>query len=319
MKTGILTFHNAPNYGAVLQAFASVRLLQSMGHEAFVLDYRNGAVSSSGSPYYWDRGRFKKEGLRYLLKYPLLVTARLKRTRAFNRFIRQRLPLCPCSEASGLDLLLVGSDQVWNKQITGGRDPFYFGERFPQVRKVAWAASAGKTVPDKDDIELISRNFAAVSVRECSLSEQIPGNTLLSDPTLMLSAVQWRELVHHVGGKYLLAYPMLFEEEVMATARSKARELNLELKVLSPSVRLGSASIQAASPEDFLSLIDSASYVVTSSFHGAVFSLLFERPHTFVYHDDPRFDTLLSADIPGMAARAKEFLAGVAPLSLDTL
>ncbi len=292
MRIGILTYHYAPNYGAVLQTYASVRLLQALGHEVYVVDYRNAAVARRSGPFFLDHERLRKEGLKYLLKYPAAAFIKLQRSLAFKRFISNRLPLCTYAEASGLDLLLAGSDQIWNKQITGRRDAFYYGESFPGVPKA----------------ELILKNFRAISVREQSIADLLPGSTILPDPTLMLGAEEWKALAHPIKGRYLLAYPMLYEEEVMTEARRKAKELGLELKVLLPQVKLGAAGIQTASPEEFLSLINSAEYVVTSSFHGAVFSLLFERPHTFVHHDDPRFDNLLCGDAQELQQTIRQFL-----------
>lgn len=308
MRIGILTYHYAPNYGAVLQTYASVRLLQALGHEVYVVDYRNAAVARRSGPFFLDHERLRKEGQKYLLKYPAAAFIKLQRSLALKRFISNRLPLCTYAEASGLDLLLAGSDQIWNKQITGGRDAVYYGESFPGVPKAAWAASAGKTLPDKEDIDLILKNFRAISVREQSIADLLPGSTILPDPTLMLGAEEWKALAHPIKGRYLLAYPMLYEEEVMTEARRKAKELGLELKVLLPQVKLGAAGIQTASPEEFLSLINSAEYVVTSSFHGAAFSLLFERPHTFVHHDDPRFDNLLCGDAQELQQTIRQFL-----------
>lgn len=311
MRIGILTLHSALNYGAVLQTFASVRFLQSLGHEVWVVDYRNAYVSKCYHAFSWDSALFGEEGLMYLLKYPLRAFARLRRQLVFKRFVHRRLPLCPLSGAGELDLLLVGGDQVWNTQITGGKDPVYFGELFPSVRKAAWAASTGKTMPTRDEIQLLTKNFAAISVREESLAAVLPRSVVLPDPTLLLSPKEWKKIVHPVQGRYLLAYPMAFREEVVEVAQQKARELGLPLLVVSSALKSDASWIHAASPEDFLSLVCGAGYVVTSSFHGAVFSLLFERPHTFIYHDDPRFDTLLSTDRSRAAERAAAFLGDV--------
>lgn len=308
MRIGILTYHSSLNYGAVWQTWASVQFLRSLGHEAYVVDYRNGTDAKFYDPFRFDAERARKEGLKYLIKLPALVYARSRKALVFKRFVCKRLPLLPFPEAGKLDVLLVGSDQVWNKQITGGRDPVYFGEILSDVKKVAWAASAGRTVLEEADIQVLLRNFAAIGVREQSLANLIPQSTLVPDPTMIIGPEEWEKLVHPVKGKYLLAFPMLHEKEVMELARRKAREMQLELKVVTSFVKFRPHWIQAASPEEVLSLIKSAEYVVTSSFHGAVLTLRFGRPHSFVYHDDPRFNTLLSTELPGAPARAKAFL-----------
>ncbi|MBQ1912788.1 MAG: polysaccharide pyruvyl transferase family protein [Bacteroidales bacterium] len=308
MRIGILTYHSSLNYGAVWQTYASVQFLRSLGHEAFVVDYRNSRDTQFYAPFSFDAGRARKEGLKYLIKYPALVFARCRKAFAFRRFVRNQLPLLPLAEAEGLDVLLVGSDQVWNKQITGGPDPVYFGERFAGVRQVAWAASAGRTVLEEADIQALLKNFSAISVREQSLAGRIPQSIVLPDPTMMIGPAEWRKLVHPVKGKFLLAFPMLHEQEVMEVARQKAREMQLELKVVTSYVKFRPRWIQAASPEEVLSLINAAEYVVTSSYHGAVLTRQFDRPHTFIFHDDPRFDTLLQTDLSLAPGKAKDFL-----------
>ena len=304
MKIGILTFHSAINYGAVLQTWASVRFLQSLGHEVSVLDY-----GKADSTFRWDKERLEKEGIKYVLKWPILVFRRFMIKQKFKNFQKRELPVLPYSKANEMDVLLVGSDQIWNKRFTGGADPVYFGDSNPGVRKVAWAASSGKASLSREDLDRIQRNFSAISVREHSLATMIPGSVLLPDPTMMLSVKQWEHLVHPVKGSYMLVYPMLYQEEVLEKARTMAGDLGLEMRVLSPAVKLRSDWIRTAAPDDFVSLFYYASYVVTSSFHGAVFSLLFGRPHTFIYHDDPRYDTLLKTDISEAAVVASAFAA----------
>ena len=174
---------------------------------------------------------------------------------------------------------------------------------------MAWAASVGKASLKREDLDRLQRNFSAISVREHALATLMPGSMVLPDPTMMLSPQQWEILVKPVKGSYLLVYPMLYQEEVMEKARVLSDDLHLEMKVLSPGIKLCSNWIQTAAPDEFVSLFYHASYVVTSSFHGAVFTLLFGRPHTFVYHDDPRYDTLLKSDLSKAADKAFAFIA----------
>lgn len=308
MKIGILTFHTALNYGALMQTYASVRFLHSMGHDVYVLDYQNAAIKKAYSLFRWDKVRWETEGFKYLLKFLPTVVSRLRRRRAFKRFIKKYIPVIPFSKASEMDVVFVGSDQVWNKTITGGTDPVYFGDTIANVKKLAWAVSSGKSSLSSKDIAHIKSRYDAISVREKTLAAIIDGSSLLPDPVLLLSASEWKQLSTPCKDKYLLAYPMMHQEEVMEKAERIAAELHLEVKVISPRIKLGSGWIQDASPEQFISLFSNASYIVTSSYHGAVFSLLFNIPHTFIYHDDPRYDTLLETDIPAAKSAADSFV-----------
>lgn len=308
MKIGILTFHTALNYGALLQTYASVRFLHSMGHDVYVLDYQNAALKRAYSLFRWDKDRWETEGLKYLLKFPLTVVSRFRRRRAFKRFIKKHIDVIPFCKASEMDAVFVGSDQVWNKMITDGTDPVYFGDAVGNVKKIAWAVSSGKTPLTSEDIEHIKSRFDAISVREKALSDIIEGSSLLPDPVMMLGASEWKQLSTPCEDKYLLAYPMMHQEEVMEKAERIAAELHLGIKVISPRIKLGSGWIQDASPELFVSLFSNASYIVTSSYHGAVFSLLFDIPHTFIQYNDPRYDTLLETDFLAAKSAAECFV-----------
>lgn len=308
MKLGLLTFHRALNYGAVLQTYASVQFLRQLGHEVFVLDYRCAALEEAYRPFRRDPSRWQGEGWRYALKWLPLSLLRMGRARVFERFRLQHLPLLPFAQAAPLDAILVGSDQVWNESITGA-DPVYAGAFLSGVKKVAWAASAGSYVPVGEAIKTLSETFSAISVREISLCSLFPGSVLLSDPCALLSETDWRGLVHPVPGPYVLAFPMKNDGMVLQKARLIARERQLPLKILSQRASLQFDRIQGAGPEDFLSLLASAEYVVTSSYHGALFSRIFSKEHSWICEpDDPRFQTLEKMDFIQTRVCAVDFL-----------
>ena len=308
MKLGLLTFHRALNYGAVLQTYASVQFLRQLGHEVFVLDYRCAALEETYRPFRRDPARWRSEGWRYALKWLPVSFLRAGRARGFARFRQQNLPLLPFAQAEELEAILVGSDQVWNESITGA-DPVYAGAFLPGVKKVAWAASAGSYVPPEERIKAFSETFSSISVREASLRDLLPGSVLLADPCALLSETEWRRLVHPVGGPYVLAFPMNNDARVLQSARQIARERHLPLKILSQRASLQFDRIQGAGPEDFLSLMAAAEYVVTSSYHGALFSKIFSREHTWICEpSDPRFRTLEEMDFNRAQAHAANFL-----------
>lgn len=306
-KIGIVTFHSALNYGAVLQCLSTVEWLRSQGHQPFVLDYRPAAMRFH--PFRWDAGRWQAEGLPYLLKWLPTSLRRLQRKALFGRFCRRNLPLVPFSEAGNMDLILLGGDQIWNPALTGGPDPVYTGDFLPHLPKLAWSASCGKTLPDSSALTPCLERLQAVSVREEALERMIPGSVQLPDPALLLSAERWKQRVHPVSGPYVLAFPMSEDAKVLDLAREKARELGVPLKILSQRASLQRDRIQGAGPDDFLSLVCGAAQVVTSSFHGALFARIFDRPLTLVAADgDPRFQGFDSFSCADAQARALEFI-----------
>ncbi|MBR4756735.1 MAG: polysaccharide pyruvyl transferase family protein [Bacteroidales bacterium] len=283
MKVGIITFHYAYNYGAVLQAYATQDLLVSMGHKVEIIDYRNNTIEKSYRTWC-----IQEDGAKALPR----AFSRWRRSRSFKRFIEEHLVLSPRTYHSNdaieddYDVILFGSDQIWNDHVTGGMDDSYWGNIPSKAIKVAWAASSGESLlPDSESVRSRLTGFDAISVREESLRDQI--ESMLSvrvecvpDPTLMLFPDRWRALKSQIKESgYVLAYPMTDEARVISVAKELAKEKGLRLVILSQRVywRPYKHMIQWAGPEEFLAYMDSASYVVTSSFHGTVFSLLFHK------------------------------------------
>lgn len=276
MRIGILTFHYACNYGAMLQTYATQEFLRSMGHDVCVVDYRNKAVEEGYAAW-----NFKKD----LLKTLPRAFSRAMRNSRFRHFMKERLVLSKDSFDS-FDVLLFGSDQIWNEIITGGFDKIYWGDFTTKARKVAWAASAN--VLSFSDMEYAAKclsGFHAISVREDSLKELVSGMTsvpvkCVQDPTLMLGEREWEALAGPVkDGGYVLAYPMLCDELVIKTAGAIAGAKGLRLVILSKNAlyRPYKNMVQWAGPEEFVSYFAGASHVVTSSFHGTAFSIIFRK------------------------------------------
>lgn len=300
MKIGILTFHYAINHGAVLQAYATQELLRSMGHEVEVIDYHNRAVDA-----YYEAMRFhlgvllKKRKKRYLLS-PILFWLQC---RAFKKFIDSHLSVSARKYVQGqrpkqipdYDLILVGSDQLWNLKITGGFDDWYWGV-IPEnskggARKIAtWAVCMNDTEQVRNETTRIAKlleNFSALSVRESNLKEAIAPLTEKNvvqtlDPTLLLPAEKWKSLCKKPPtGNYVVAYAIEFwdKRKVAKVAARLATLKNMRLVLLRVYAETGSLwdALHGCGPDDFLTYLCGASYVVTSSFHGTAFSIIFKK------------------------------------------
>ena len=225
MKIGILTFHNAYNYGAVLQAYATQEIVKSYGHEVEIINYHNNKVDRH---YKKNRNRFYRIPLVLIEKYFFN-----KRKEAYKRFINKYLHLTKevlvSSENVTLDkydVILIGSDQLWNKRITGGWDKMYWGdfEASHSTRKVAWSICMNKIDLDDDDIIFIKKhleNFDLISVRESDLLSFISNLTTKKvyqtlDPTLVLPSEKWEKVCHDVKEKgYIAVYAVRKEDETI--------------------------------------------------------------------------------------------------------
>lgn len=295
MRIGILTFHAAHNYGAVLQCYALQTYLQQCGHDVAVIDYRIPALLRVYKVFDWKRlvAYSPAKVWHNIRRECSLLTARRNRWDAFETFIGQRLNLTPISAIHDwpFDLILVGSDQVWNTKLTYGYSPYYWGtfDRPSQTVLASYAASMQDSWAASEDATIASHlsHFDALSVREATVARRLgdimPGKqvAVVCDPTLLLSANQWDGIATapSISEPYLFLYQVEPEARTLSIARTIATELGLRLVRLSARVEdANDAEVVASAPEQFVGLFKHASFVVCSSFHGTVFSLLYRRP-----------------------------------------
>lgn len=297
MKIGILTFHRAHNYGAVLQAYALVTYLREVGYNAEIVDYRPKAIEEAHGtiPYGRMRKMSIKGKVRFILKLLPFIYQRYKRSKIFKRFI----DALPTSEhkyteantkLSGYDYLICGSDQVWNPNITNGLDPFYTGKIKTNAHFMSYAASAEIT-PQQKTIEQYRdtlSKFDRVSVRESIFQEQLSKLTVkkieqVLDPIFLLTPGQWKNFSVNpfVDNKsYVLVYQVKRDDYVLRYAHELAniynccvREITAEAEFMPNSERYVSLS-----PQEFVGAFANAEMVVTTSFHGTAFSIMFDKP-----------------------------------------
>lgn len=289
MKIGILTFHSALNHGAVLQAYATQLLLERMGHEVEIINYENHKIKST-----YEIKVVFSTNLKNTIVSIIVVLFNTIKKRKYRLFIDKYLHLsevvCGATDSilSKYDIVIVGSDQVWNPNLTGGFDKLYWGEFYQKGKILAWSASAKEnSFAANDEIKIKSylKNFDAISVREKTIKlflENLVDKQIwvTLDPTLLLSRNDWAKLSHPVKEKnYVLVYAMQDEYLVEHMGRILAKKLNKYLIVLNANVnaKIKKGYKQCANPLDFISYIAHADYVVSASFHGTAFSILFEK------------------------------------------
>lgn len=321
MKIGILTFHFACNYGAVLQCYALQRFLSDSGHDVEIIDYRPASVA--GGYRWFDLHRFwgmtPAKFWRKTSSEIKVIGDRKRRYEAFDAFVRKRLRLSEpvknpdgmSSAAGNYDILIAGSDQIWNRKLTKGTDPLYWGGflRNGSTAMISYAASMedGFDRITEDVVRKYLPRFNALSVREPSLAQRLMALLPLTDvavtadPTLLLSHKQWDDVSAPppIEEPYLLFYQVRTSSKAYELAEKLAESKGLKLVCLSAKVELeNSKETAAASPEEFVSLFRHASFVVTTSFHGTVFSIVFHKDFVCPAVDDgknSRQDSLLSA------------------------
>ena len=302
MKIGILTYHRAENYGALLQAYAMRTYLQSLGHDVEFVDYWPKYHSDYFKVFSMDS--FEKSSLKgklAKLARLMLVGHKLRqRKRVMLEFIHGRLglPVQPKYEdrksvTEPYDAVIYGSDQIWRKQGLGGVDfdDWYFGSDNVQAKKkIVYAGSMGKIATNAQDDAYVKEqmvHFGQISVREDDLLEYLKGLGVNSvracDPVFLLSRKQWEEI--SVAPKikqqhYILFYNLLNTKESAAFAKKLSAETGLPVYEITKKTSLFSRNahlISKASVGEFLGLVRGADYVVSNSFHGVAFSIIFEK------------------------------------------
>ncbi|MCQ2213153.1 MAG: polysaccharide pyruvyl transferase family protein [Bacteroidaceae bacterium] len=300
MKIGILTFHTARNYGAVLQCYALQETLKQLGHDVEIIDYRQKWIESIYTTFSFHVLAHRK-GLRNKLQYLKNANNRRLRNKRFSGFVKHNLQLSePCNTEHNIpqsyDYYIIGSDQLWSTICLGGTfDPVYWGDfcHPKNSRIIGYAISLDKGSIDQivsKKIPLFS-NFSSLSLRESSAIESFKSISTLPlrlaiDPTLLCKSTIWEGLINHEykDRKYIVLYQVRYPIErtlLFKKSRRLALQYGYELIILYPT---------QYTVEDFISIIKYAQCVITSSFHATVFSLVFGTPFYTYNLNDGRDD-----------------------------
>ena len=304
MKVGILTFHRAHNYGAFLQAFALKSYIESLGNEVVFIDYEDKNHHSLYRLFGPINEKNKKRNLfsiiKSLIKQIILFIPRYRRYIRFQKEIESKLGIKgspifnPEKLSDDCDIYVYGSDQIWRKDnYVGGFVKVFWGE-YPitKAKKIAYAASMGKLVSkdeDKEWIKLHLKNFSQISVREehlktfiQQLNNKIEVETVC-DPTLLLDKKVWIEkfnLKKTKGDRFLFFYHLLKSEKAKIFIDNIQKEKECKVIEITGEVIpifLKQNLKQDIGPKEFLEYLYNADIVISTSFHGVVFSLIFEK------------------------------------------
>lgn len=302
MKIRLITFHTPKNYGAVLQAYSLMSFLKKYSDDVKIIDYNTPALREK-YPI-----KPKPKGLKQYVLYFLLFSTyqqKKKKYEKFDSFVAENMSLTPRYESLNelisnmpeADVIFTGSDQVFNpSRIDEERKVFYLGFVSDGIKRIAYAASFGmESLPadKKNEISGYLRRFDAISVREHSgvdMIKELINTTAVEvlDPVFLndkdfwiAAAAPYKEKIHD----YVFYYRLLNSPESDAIARRAAKEKHLKLVVMTDGLLTWKADkvLRDVGPKEFLYLMYHADYIVTNSFHGVAFSLIFEKE--FAYCD----------------------------------
>lgn len=304
MKVGVITFHSANNYGATLQTWALQKVLKKLGAEAGVINYHPDIID-----VLYDPMELRKGLKRFIKKLKLSISSResLVRYNKFQDFLAKNFKLIgdfrTYEELSRADLKLdayiVGSDQVWNPEHIGGYNPAFYLE-FAEAgsRKLSYAASIGSDYINpkyKENMKKALSTFTGISVRESSIRDTVQELSpkqveLVLDPTMLLVREDYEEIKvkSHIKEPYILVYMIEKNPQVISFANKISISLGIPVIQRRPVRGLANElpPFYTADAGEFLGLIEGASYVITNSFHGTVFSIMYGKPFVSMLHSD---------------------------------
>ncbi len=289
-KIGITTFHRATNYGAVLQAYALQKFILDLGYDVELIDY---CCEINDHSNLMDIRKYIRNPIRAIGSYNVR-----RRCIRFNKFVSNNIKTTKKSytkenidqfDDSEFDLIITGSDQVWNPDIIHDENAFLLDFINDDRKKYAYAASIGLCEIDDDTkkrfIKYLSR-YSRISVREKNALELlrtcgINNADLVCDPTLLLDITNWIKLEKKVKTpkSYILIFGFNDDDFSWKCARYIRKRTNCEICVIGDRIIKPSGYIQfsAVGPQEWLYLIHHADYVITNSFHGMMFSIIFKR------------------------------------------
>lgn len=334
-KICAITFHSSYNHGSVLQAYALQQFITKEFGNYFTYNIIN--LRTERQKKFYDRS-YTFLNIRNDLKKILFSkhkTQISERKKKYEYFINNIL--CLTDEYSSMDGLvkadfdsdyyISGSDQIWNYTLLDF-DWSFFLEFVERGKKISYAASFGPETLKLDEVvkKRLKKDlseYSNISVREAESAnkiEQVLGKNIAKvhiDPTLLLGREEWSQIIGDriIEGDYIFLYDLKGDRNAYEISRKLSKTYNMPVVVIKENARMyllyrDFVKKYDAGPTDFLNYIKYAKIVVSSSFHGNVFSIIFERPFLAVGgREDLRISNLLK--LTGLEERAVSDANGI--------
>ncbi|WP_438989054.1 polysaccharide pyruvyl transferase family protein [Polaribacter sp.] len=276
-KVGILTFHDEPNYGAFLQTYALSEAVKTLGFDVKIIDLRI------------------KDSFKYnlasrlfgpIIRYFIFEKARkkyLKRTKIYSSSedLKSNPPDC--------DIFILGSDQVWNKDITTDiKYSFFFDFLKKNEFRFSYASSFGMNIwnfnnEETRHIKQLLSNFSSIAVRESTAVRLLKDNcdldsTLVLDPTLLIS--DYSKITGRIKQKSnnMICFKFTKDEGFYPFLEEFKSKNDLSISIMAKTMPVkGFINIPLPSVKTWIKSIAQSEIVLTDSYHVLIFSIIFER------------------------------------------
>lgn len=318
-KIGIITFHSSYNCGSMLESYAIQKFLQKHFNEVEIIDY-----SSKGQKELYmvfDKKMSIKSIIKNLLILPHYKQILLNNAK-YEEFKNKYFTLSNLVNETNItdacyDFVIAGSDQIWNVTIDDYND-VYLLSWVKKAKRIAYAPSFGAKNPMKfyhnpDKFAEMLKNFDELSIREFNGKKWIKEMTnlevpVLLDPTLLLEKKYYDEIIDtsfNPDNKYIFFYAPAFKRNICLFVKQISKKYNMQVITWSSKSfyykrikDFGFKLPPYESPSLYLNLIKNAELVLTTSFHGTIFSTIYKKcfftlKNGGMYGDDDRVKTLL--------------------------
>lgn len=332
MKIGIVTHPLLGNYGGILQNFALQQVLKKLGYSPITIDYLPYTTTLVG----YILASIKSLLLFFTPKRRRFRPYRLHRSKPFDSFVQNHIVLTKtyANYTSSvineyqLDALITGSDQVWRPMYVNDIDAMFLGfAESNSIKKISYAASFGVDTWEYSEEETkhckkLAHMLDVVTVREssgvklCKQYLDVEATEVL-DPTLLLDKEDYNSICAHIpmaSESFLASYVLDLTPEKQNYIERIAVDLGLPLKIF------GVDQNMTLSVEEWLAMFRDASFIITDSFHGSVFSLIYNKPFIAIGNGErglSRFYSLL--DKFSLSGRLVTSLASVDLFSMPLI
>lgn len=305
---GLITFHESDNYGTCLQAFALQTIIESLDYDCNIINYkRHNIINNSKS----EKNSIKKiiatYGIRNLFRIKKIKNHSAEKKEAFSKFRKTYFHYTENIYYSVNDLkkienyydaFVCGSDMIWTLDRIDEVDVFFmnFIKKKP---KIAYAPSFGSSTinlkVNSDILEMLNK-FNSLSCREKSGVEFINNNCInkanfVCDPTLLIPKDKWFEMFNFKNKTENKVVSYLFEgtptwaKNIFNKLEEESAIEYIPMTVSEIGIMLSKNKIEAIGPEEFVKNIASAKMVITNSYHGLLFSIIFEKQFIVLRRD----------------------------------
>lgn len=319
-KVGVITFHNSYNCGSMLESFAIQEVIKKMGADVKIINFSNSGQKALYG--IWHKNNSFKNVIRNILLIPAYKKI-VRNNEMYEKFKNEHFILTKSYSSINelndkrFDVVVAGSDQIWNVTIMDSDDA-YFLPWVKNAKKVAYAPSFGsknilKCSNEPEKYIKYLKDFDAISIREKNgqkwIKDMINKNVpILLDPTLLLEQNDYNKLLAkdiNINYKYIFFYSPNFDSNICRFVKKISKKYNLKVVTWSTKSyyrklikRFGFILPKYENPSVYLYLIKNASLILTTSYHGTIFSTIYRKKFFTIkngdmYGDDDRVITLL--------------------------